>query len=50
MRGEGTGMDFVGFKFWEGIGLQIIGVGEVLDYAGGICMQTNIRQRSDLFG
>ena len=27
-------MDFVGFEFWEGSGLQIIDVGEVFDYAG----------------
>ena len=39
MRSEATGdnhfgMDFTGFEFWEGSGLQIIDPGEVLDYAG----------------
>ena len=33
-RGRIFGMDFVGFEFWEGSGLQIVDVGEVLDYAG----------------
>ena len=34
-------MEFAGFEFWEGSGLEIINVAEVLDYIGKLISKHN---------